>query len=128
MALVPASPTIHAYRTDAAWTTSHRYRLVKRNGDADFDLCGAGELPFGALAEEVVDCSSTARSLPVQDGGHVRVMCGGAITAGTLCMSDGSAEAITGTDGNYVFGQAIGTYVDGEVGVFAWGPSYLETT
>jgi hypothetical protein len=128
MSMAPSDPKIHGYRTDAALTSAAKYCLVKRNGDDDFDLCAAGQLAFGALTNDTPDCSTTARSLPVQDSGNVIVKCGGAITAGTLCMSDANGKAVTGTDGNYVFGQALGTFVDGEEGLFAWGPSYLETT
>jgi hypothetical protein len=123
MALVPASPTIHAYRTDAAWTTSHRYLFVKRNGDSDFDLCGAGELPFGALAEEVVDCSSTARSLPVQDGGRIRVKCGASFNAGVAVMSDGNGKAIAWTTGNAQAGVALSDGADGKVIAITFSPS-----
>jgi len=128
MSFAPSDAKIHGYRTNANFTSSHKYCLVKRNGDSDFDLCGAGELPFGALTNMVEDCSTTARNLPVQDGGNVVVKCGGSITAGTLCKSDANGKAVTGTDGFYVIGEAMGSYVDGEEGVFSWALSYLKTT
>jgi len=117
----PSDPYVKSFRCDANMT-GKEYFLVKRNGGNDMDICGAGELPFGALTEDVQDCSSTAKNLPVQIGRLVAVVCGGGITAGTLAMSDASGEAVTWTTGNYWIGQAVDTYVDGEVGVFIWGP------
>jgi len=123
---VPANPTIESYYTDANFDGKD-YFLVKRNGGDDMDLCGEGELAFGALAAGAEDCSTTARHLPVQVGGKVRVVAGGSITAGTLCMSDANGEAVTATTGSYAFGQALDDLVDGEVGTFAWAPSYYKT-
>ena len=107
MSFAPSDAKIHGYRTNAAFTSSHKYCLVKRNGDSDFDLCGAGELPFGALTNMVEDCSTTARSLPVQDGGNIVAKCGGSVTAGTQVMSDSAGKVVTWTSGNASAGEAM---------------------
>ena len=116
---VPHKSEVIGFRTNAD-LSDQEYRLVKRNGDSDMDLCGAGELPFGALTNDVADCSTTERSLGVQIGGI--------ITAGQPAMSDANGEAVLATDGNWTFGQAMETHADGDLGIFTWSPSYLETT
>jgi hypothetical protein len=125
---VPHKSEVIGFRTNAD-LSDQEYRLVKRNGDSDMDLCGAGELPFGALTNDVADCSTTERSLGVQIGGPLpKIKCGGIITAGQPAMSDANGEAVLATDGNWTFGQAMETHADGDLGIFTWSPSYLETT
>lgn len=123
----PFKPEILTRRTDANMT-SKEYFLVKATGDSDMDICGAGELPIGALTNDVADGSTTAVHLPVQVGGFIKVKCAGAITAGTVAASDANGEAVAGADGDYIFGQAMETYADNDIGVFMWAPSYHETT
>ncbi len=123
----PFSPDILTRRTTADMSSSAWF-LVKLSGEDDLAAAGAGELAIGALTNDVADGSSTAVYLPVQIGGIIKAICGGACAVGALAMSDGSGEAVTATDGNYAFGIALGAYVDGEIGAFLWAPSYLETT
>jgi hypothetical protein len=122
----PSDPYILTRRTDANMT-GKEYFLVKAVGNNDMDLTGAGQLPIGALTNDVADGSTDAVYLPVQVGQIIKVVAGGACTAGTLCMSDGSGEAVNVSTGNHAFGIALGTYVNGEVGAFLWAPSYYKT-
>jgi len=121
----PYKSEVLTRRTDAD-LSAEEWTLVKVTGDNDMDICGAGQLAFGALTEDVADGSSTAVHLPVQVGPFILVKCGGAITGGTLAMSDASGEAVACTTGNYSIGQAMETYADGDVGLFQWAPSYYE--
>ena len=125
---VPFDPKILTRRTTADLSSSAWF-LVKPSNENNLAVAGAGELAIGALTNDVGDGTVPGGIyVPVQIGGIIKAIAGGAITVGTLAMSDGSGEAVTATDGNYAFGIALGNYVDGEVGAFIWAPSYLETT
>lgn len=122
----PFDPDILTRRTTAnlsaeAWT------LVVSSGDDDLAVCGAGAAAIGALTNDVADGSATAVYVPVQVGGVIKVVCGGACTAGLMCSSDGNGEAVNGTTtGDYHFGIALGTYGAGEIGTFLWAPGGQE--
>ena len=122
----PFDPDILTRRTTAnlsaeAWT------LVVSSGDDDLAVCGAGAAAIGALTNDVADGRATAVYVPVQVGGVIKVVCGGACTAGLMCSSDGNGEAVNGTTtGDYHFGIALGTYGAGEIGTFLWAPGGQE--
>ena len=123
----PFDPDILTRRTTAilsavAWT------LVVSSDDDDLAVCGAGAAAIGALTNDVADGSAgTAVYVPVQVGGVIKVVCGGACTAGLMCSSDGNGEAVNGTTtGDYHFGIALGTYGAGEIGTFLWAPGGQE--
>jgi hypothetical protein len=123
----PYNPKILTRRTTANMT-SKEWFLVKPSGNDDLAAAAAGQLVIGALTNDVGDGSSVAAYLPVQIGGVIKVMCGGACTVGTLAMSDGAGEAVNATADTYAFGIALGTYEDGEIGSFLWAPSHMEST
>ena len=122
----PFDPDILTRRTTAnlsaeAWT------LVVSSDDDDLAVCGAGAAAIGALTNDVADGRATAVYVPVQVGGVIKVVCGGACTAGVMCSSDGNGEAVNGTTtGDYHFGIALGTYGAGEIGTFLWAPGGQE--
>tara|TARA_R110000824_G_scaffold7944_3_gene36254 strand:- start:623 stop:1003 length:381 start_codon:yes stop_codon:yes gene_type:complete len=122
----PYDPTILTRRSTAdlhaeSWT------LVVSSGDDDLAVCGDGLAAIGALTNDVADGSTTAVYLPVQVGGVIKVVCGGVCTAGLMCSSDASGEAVNGTaSGDYHFGIALGTYGAGEIGTFLWAPGGQE--
>ena len=124
---VPFRSEIMTRRTDID-LSAEPWTLVKATGDNDMDQANSGELCIGVLTEDVADGSTTAVYLPVQIGPIVRVKCGGAITAGAIAMSDNEGDAVAGTDGNYIFGIALETHADGDIGSFQWAPSYFENT
>ena len=122
----PFDSAILTRRTDAD-LSSEPWTLVKCAGDNDMDQANSGELAFGVLTADVADGSTTAVNLPVQIGPLVRVKCGGAITAGTMAMSDNEGDAVAATSGNWSFGQALETMADGDIGLFRWATNYFET-
>ena len=123
----PFDPNILTRRSTAD-LSAKAWFLVKPSGDDDLVLSGAGNLSIGALTDDVADGSSTATYVPVQIGGVIKVICGGACNAGALAMSDANGEAVNATPDSWGFGIALGTYVDGEIGAFLWAPSHMETT
>ena len=123
----PSNPTLVITRRCDDDLSSSAWFLVKAVGDNDIDVAGAGNLCIGALTNDVAAGSaSTAVYVPVQCGGMIKAICGGAITANTLVMADSAGEAVTATTGNYAIGIALGTFVNGEIGSFLWAPSYYE--
>jgi len=123
----PFEAQILTRRTDAD-LSAEPWTLVKATGDNDMDQANSGELCFGALTADVASGATTAVYLPVQVGGFIRVKCAGAISAGAIAMSDNDGNAVAGTDGNYIFGQAMETHASGDIGLFQWAPSYFENT
>lgn len=127
----PFDPTILTRRTTADLSSSE-WLLVSASGDDDLALTGADGLPIGALTNDVADGSSSAAYVPVQVGGIIKVKCGGGITAGNLAGSDAAGKAVqkdgahAGGNNSHVFGVALGTYVNGEIGSFLWSPSWIE--
>lgn len=121
------APSIQTFKTNANFASSAWF-IVKFAADGDIDACGAGELPLGVLTDEVGESNTDTKYVDVQVGGVIKVIAGGAVTGGTLVMSDASGEAVTATDGNYYLGQAVHTAADGELMSVIYGPGYLETT
>ncbi len=119
-------PKIQSFKTNANFASS-AWMLVKYASDGDIDLCGDGELPLGVLTDNVGASNTDTKYVDVQVGGIVKVICGSAITGGTLVASDGSAEAVPATtDNDYAFGQAYQGAADGELLSVAWGISHQD--
>jgi hypothetical protein len=123
----PYDPTILTRRSTAD-LSAESWTLVVSSGDDDLAVCGDGAAAIGALTNDVAAGSATAPVyLPVQVGGVIKVVCGGVCTAGLMCSSDASGEAVNGTtSGDYHFGIALGTYAAGEIGPFLWAPGGQE--
>lgn len=128
---VPFDPSILTRRTIKDLSTK-AWHLVKPVGDDDLNFTGLGDLPIGALTDDVADGSTDAVFLPVQIGGIIKVKCVGAITAGSLAGSNAAGLAIAvvgdhaGGNNGHAFGIALGTYAANEVGAFLWSPSWVE--
>jgi len=126
----PFNPTLVITRKCDDDLSSSAWFLVKPTGDDDLDIASTGNVCIGALTNDVAaGTAAIPVYVPVQVGGMIKVICGGACTVGTFCMSDSSGEAVnvTGSKIN-AFGIALGTYVDGEIGAFLWAPTFMETT
>ena len=119
-------PEIQSFKTNANFSAAS-WHIVKFAADDDIDLTGSGELMLGVLTDEVGESNTDDKFVDVQVGGVVKVEAGGAITGGTLVMSNGSGEAITATDGNYYLGQAVQGGTDGEYISVIYGPGFLNT-
>jgi len=114
---VPFEPTILTRRT-AQNMSAQAWRLVLSSGDNDMVLGGAGGAVIGALTNDVADGTTTAVFLPVQVGGVIKVICGGAIVAGAAATSDANGGAVAAAGGNRVFGIALETHAAGDIGSF----------
>ena len=126
---VPFDPTILTRKVNSD-VSSQAWFLVKATADDDIDIASTGNLCIGALTNDVgAGTASIPVYVPVQVGGMIKVICGGACTVGTYAMSDSSGESVDVTGSKiYAFGIALGTYADGEIGAFLWNPSFMETT
>ncbi len=113
----PFDPTILTRRTTANMS-AQAYRLVNSSGDDDLALAGAGGVAIGALTNDVADGSTAAVFLPVQVGGVIKAVCGGAINAGAAATSDAAGAAVAAVGGNRVFGIALETHAAGDIGSF----------
>ena len=113
----PFDPVILTRRTAATMLTQE-WRLVNAVGDNDMDLAGAGGVAIGALTNDVATGVVAAVFLPVQVGGIIKVICGGAGTAGAACTSDANGAAVNAGAGARVFGIALETHVAGDIGAF----------
>jgi len=128
----PYDPTIITRRTDANMLTQE-WRLVNAVGDNDMDLAGLGTVAIGALTNDVATGAVAAVFLPVQVGGMIKAVCGGAIPAGSLAMPDAAGAAIVctpalgGATASQAFGIALETHAAGDVGTFLFAPSYVRT-
>jgi hypothetical protein len=118
-------PEIQSFKTNANFS-ANPWHIVKFAADDDIDLCGAGELMFGALTDEVGEADTDDKYVDVQVGGIVKVEAGATVTGGTLVMSNAAGEAIPVTTGNYALGQAIQGGADGELISVLWSVSYYE--
>ena len=122
------NPICQSFKTDANLASSAWFMVVLGTGGTDLAVCGAGALPLGVLTNDVGASNTDTKYVDVQVGGIVKVIAGGALTDGTLVMSDGSGEAIAATDGNYYLGQCLQDAADGELVAVIYGPGYLENT
>jgi len=113
----PYDPTILTRRT-AQDLSAQAYRLVNSSGDNDMVLAGAGGVAIGALTNDVADGSTTAVFLPVQVGGVIKAVCGGAIAAGAAATSNAGGAAVAAGAGDRVFGIALETHAAGDIGSF----------
>ena len=131
----PSNPTLIITRQTNADLSSSEWLLVKPNGDDDLDLAGAGDLAIGATTNDVADGSGTNTvHLPIQMGGMIKVGVGsGGVTAGNLATSDASGQAVavtpnmSGGTATRIFGIALETHADGDVGAFLFAPSIVQT-
>lgn len=115
-------PEIQSFKTNANFSAAS-WHIVKFAADDDIDLTGTGELMLGVLTDEVGEDNTDDKFVDVQVGGIVKVEAGGAITGGTLVMSNGSGEAVAWSVGNYALGQAVHSAVDGEYVSVIYGPT-----
>jgi len=115
-------PEIQSFKTNANFSAAS-WHIVKFAADDDIDLTGTGELMLGVLTDEVGEDNTDDKFVDVQVGGIVKVEAGGAITGGTLVMSNGSGEAVAWSAGNYALGQAVHSAVDGEYVSVIYGPT-----
>jgi len=118
-------PISQTFKTNANFATKEWF-LVKYTSDTDIDLCGDGDLPFGALTNNVGASNTDTKYVDVQTGGIIKVVCGSAITGGTLVASDASGEAVPAIDNDFAFGQALHGAADGELVSVQFGISHYD--
>jgi len=118
-------PYVQTFKTNANFAATP-WHLVTWAADGDIDLCGAGELPLGALTDVVGESNTDDKYVDVQVGQVIRVEAGATVTGGVLVMSNAAGEAIDRTTGNHVIGIALHGAADGEALAVLWAPSYYE--
>ena len=131
----PFNPTLVVTRQTNADLSSAEWTLVIANGDDDIDVSGAAGAVIGATTNDVADGSGTNTvHLPIQMGGMIKVGVGsGGVTAGNLATSDASGQAVavtpnmSGGTATRIFGIALETHADGDVGAFLFAPSIVQT-
>ena len=116
-------PEIQSFKTNANLSAAS-WHIVKYAADDDIDVTSVqGELMLGVLTDEVGEANTDDKFVDVQVGGIVKVEAGGAITGGTLVMSNNAGEAVAWSAGNYALGQALHSAVDGEYVSVIYGPT-----
>ena len=115
-------PELPGVKPNATFSAAS-WHIVKFAADDDIDLTGSGELMLGVLTDEVGESNTDDKFVDVQVGGIVKVEAGGAITGGTLVMSNAAGEAVAWSAGNYALGQAVHSATDGEYVSVIYGPT-----
>lgn len=94
--------------------SSDQFKFVLTAADGEVDVVSSA----GGQADGVLMNAPSAQGRPatVAYAGRVKVIAGGAITAGDLVQSDASGEAINGvTTGDFPLGRALTSAADGEL-------------
>lgn len=100
--------------TAASDLSAKLHYLCTVDSSGKVDLCGAAGIVAGAITEGTAAGYGTSFSR----GPIIKAVCGGTITAGQLCESDGNGKAVAGT--TKPFGVARESGVSGDIISFSF--------
>jgi hypothetical protein len=99
----------------AADLSAKQYFAIKVNSSGQAAVAGAGEAAIGILQDNNGDAAGKIVNVAPFTGRKMKAYAGGTITAGQNVTADAAGELVAATTGNFIYGVALESAVDGDI-------------